>query len=1191
MGDSNCGRSSLVNSLATLLRNDGDLVLDGRSTLTLHATSLQQLVGLFEQHLQSRNQLHGFLALPSHPADTSYLLQLQFLFDILQKTVSLKLINPPGVKLQSVVKIFPFKSLKYLELKRIPAHCLEGLRVVYSQLEVFTCSKSLSSLGELLSLCGGDLSSALPWLELHTLNFSYNSIVCLDQSLSLLNVLKSLDLSHNKIQECAEFLKPLSELEHLNLGYNRLQRAPSLGLGARAKLVTLILRNNELDTINGVEQLSSLQHLDLAYNLLMEHSQLAPLSLLHCLNTLILEGNPLYFQKNHRICTVQHLSPKTVHLRPKLDGFHLSSPELSVLPKPGQLNRSQFSALPPERSNQDMSSGAGELTDSVSVGEVAVSRISRKKSKGKVKVRRASITEPSDTDNEPRGFSSSMEIVLPHQQEIERMSSFRDLLGEDWLRYEHHLDGSAPSIMTAGVSDKLPAFPCPQALHEGLNILPGLPTGGGSQPVTSSVEVPGGLPPHPPLMSKDTIDVDADSTLQWSSQNTQHTESTLEDSVLNGQTDANVQVRSPASHSPKSEGGYSKEEEETDDLGVDLCLPLLVSVLPHSDDGTKDEKDERGREVFLRVKHHLLLEVDMQHGQERCRLELDSLTRVITSEAPWKRGENEEVLPVVELQFDYISKERQNRRYILLDDDPQQALKALQEILTRVIEENEHRESEFRPSCVRLQCLRCRSEFSLHEGPTDSEARQIVRSASCTTRVEGDSKEVTTEPDDIYKRKSSNCPKCSSDHVIQVVTQSSPSRSIPNQPYSQPDDRSEMTPSTGSSPKYNDSGANISSSYADATSVAEASGFYSAQETSFYIGDDPRIPGVSNYSTDCQNGEGLAGSYHYSTITSTPQVYYVGPSAAEDELDFMSDVYEVVDHRLKLFLDVEVFEEEDEEQLISFIKISAVKFGVQDEIPSVLVVSDKRVYILQMTSNDHKGQLSDWLQKTESIPVIKLSYLEVGLGSQSIHMEFNDGEVAYTLLVRDSARCRRLFGCLTGIVREMAHKSESKLKSISTTRLNPQHHLWPLVCGENQADVEEGQLQFFYILLYVLQGQFWESLTLLATTETLYLLKEDHHRRKSPKNLTVNDDKEPSSGAFSMRESLPVSCVSSINLFTSDPCRMEILLYDETEKKEKSWCVRSESSELLQGLVVWIRTQWEAMFGVKLDTSVRDQEK
>uniref|UniRef100_A0A8C8DB74 Serine/threonine-protein kinase 11-interacting protein n=1 Tax=Oryzias sinensis TaxID=183150 RepID=A0A8C8DB74_9TELE len=245
------GQSSLVHSLATLLRNNGDVVLDGSSTLTLPAASLQQLTRLFEQHLLPRSHQHGFLALPSHPADTVSLLELQFLFDILQKTVSLKLINPPGVKLQSPVKIFPFKSLKCLELKRIPPHLLEGLRGVYSQLEVFTCSKSLSSLEELLSLCGGDLSSALPWLELHTLNFSYNAIACLDQSISLLNVLKSLDLSHNKIQECTEFLKPLSELEHLNLGYNCLQRAPTLGPSARSRLLTLILRNNELETING----------------------------------------------------------------------------------------------------------------------------------------------------------------------------------------------------------------------------------------------------------------------------------------------------------------------------------------------------------------------------------------------------------------------------------------------------------------------------------------------------------------------------------------------------------------------------------------------------------------------------------------------------------------------------------------------------------------------------------------------------------------------------------------------------------------------------------------------------------------------------------------------------------------------------------------------------------------------------
>uniref|UniRef100_A0A8C2GK14 Serine/threonine kinase 11 interacting protein n=1 Tax=Cyprinus carpio TaxID=7962 RepID=A0A8C2GK14_CYPCA len=278
MSSAQADQTTVVHRLATLLRNNGDSVLDGSSTLTLQVGCLQHLTQLFERHLLSRTHQHGFLALPSHPADTASLLEVQFLFDMLQKTVSLKVL-----KVLMMLR-FIYDIMHLLGLKRIPPHCLEGLRGVYSQLEVFTCSKGVSSLEELLSLCGGDLSSALPWLELHTLNFSYNSISHLDESLSLLNVLKWLDLSHNKIQDCAEFLKPLTELEHLNLAYNNLQRAPVLGLSAQAKLTALILRNNELETINGVEQLSSLQSLDLAYNLLMEHSQLAPLSLLHNLN-------------------------------------------------------------------------------------------------------------------------------------------------------------------------------------------------------------------------------------------------------------------------------------------------------------------------------------------------------------------------------------------------------------------------------------------------------------------------------------------------------------------------------------------------------------------------------------------------------------------------------------------------------------------------------------------------------------------------------------------------------------------------------------------------------------------------------------------------------------------------------------------------------------------------------------------
>lgn len=61
-----------------------------------------------------------------------------------------------------------------------------------------------------------------------------------------------------------------------------------------------------------------------------------------------------------------------------------------------------------------------------------------------------------------------------------------------------------------------------------------------------------------------------------------------------------------------------------------------------------------------------------------------------------------------------------------------------------------------------------------------------------------------------------------------------------------------------------------------------------------------------------------------------------------------------------------------------------------------------------------KEQLPDWLQKRDSHPIVELSYLEVGLGSQTIHMQFGEGGAAYTLLVMDSLRCKRFFGLLTG---------------------------------------------------------------------------------------------------------------------------------------------------------------------------------
>lgn len=167
-------------------------------------------------------------------------------------------------------------------------------------------------------------------------------------------------------------------------------------------------------------------------------------------------------------------------------------------------------------------------------------------------------------------------IVLQHQQEIERMSSFREQLGEDWLRYEHHLDGASPLTLTTTVNQQTS---CSQTLSNGLTTTIATTTTSipQQQPLPpSSHKVPEVLPP--PILSSEprneASDVDADlemeSTLQGG-QTPQLTESTLDNSMLDGLVMSQGVVSSPQpspeSHrSARAASGETNHEEE-EDLG------------------------------------------------------------------------------------------------------------------------------------------------------------------------------------------------------------------------------------------------------------------------------------------------------------------------------------------------------------------------------------------------------------------------------------------------------------------------------------------------------------------------------------------------------------------------------------------------------------------------------------------------
>lgn len=74
---------------------------------------------------------------------------------------------------------------------------------------------------------------------------------------------------------------------------------------------------------------------------------------------------------------------------------------------------------------------------------------------------------------------------------------------------------------------------------------------------------------------------------------------------------------------------------------------------------------------------------------------------------------------------------------------------ALTDVLSHAAEENQRRDSELRPSCVRLQCLRCRSEFTRKAQSSEEEAAARRRGAAMLPEgVEEQGDEEPTEGDD-----------------------------------------------------------------------------------------------------------------------------------------------------------------------------------------------------------------------------------------------------------------------------------------------------------------------------------------------------------------------------------------------------------------------------------------------------------
>ncbi|EPS72380.1 hypothetical protein M569_02377, partial [Genlisea aurea] len=293
-----------LESLVKFVENHAERLIEGSLELKLNPVGLRYVQSRLEALEELENLLVGAPVdyLRAYVSDLGDHRALEQLRKILRLLPSLKVVSvlPPPGRDPTPLTLLPFARLKVLELRGcdLSTSTAKGLLPLRFTLEKFICHNSTDALRHLFTSRIADVKDSPQWTRLSFVSCTCNGLILMDDSLQLLPMVESLDLSRNKFAK-VDNLNKCARLKLVDLGYNRLKSIASFA-EVYCRIEKLVLRNNALISLHGIENLHSLQDLDLSYNIISSFSEIERLSGLLSLQRLWLEGNPLCYSRWYR---------------------------------------------------------------------------------------------------------------------------------------------------------------------------------------------------------------------------------------------------------------------------------------------------------------------------------------------------------------------------------------------------------------------------------------------------------------------------------------------------------------------------------------------------------------------------------------------------------------------------------------------------------------------------------------------------------------------------------------------------------------------------------------------------------------------------------------------------------------------------------------------------------------------------
>uniref|UniRef100_A0A915PUH2 U2A'/phosphoprotein 32 family A C-terminal domain-containing protein n=1 Tax=Setaria digitata TaxID=48799 RepID=A0A915PUH2_9BILA len=152
------------------------------------------------------------------------------------------------------------------------------------------------------------------WDSLQEIDFSFNEVEEIDESISLLDLVRKMNLSHNLLTGVGNHLQHLTMLTELNLSHNAIENLDSW-YAKLGNVKRLHLAGNKISSLNGLHKLYSLEFLDLTDNNIAEPDDIRTVGVLPCLDHLILRGNPIQQVIEYRIKVLEHFGERATEVK------------------------------------------------------------------------------------------------------------------------------------------------------------------------------------------------------------------------------------------------------------------------------------------------------------------------------------------------------------------------------------------------------------------------------------------------------------------------------------------------------------------------------------------------------------------------------------------------------------------------------------------------------------------------------------------------------------------------------------------------------------------------------------------------------------------------------------------------------------------------------------------------------------